>query len=70
MADPMKSLAGHLKPAAVFEKFFAIAGNHVAVFGLSELLSHESEVACLWLLHPRLATKESMASIAKVTICD
>jgi hypothetical protein len=71
MADPMNSLAGVTsnRPPSL-KNLFAIAGIQVNVFGLNELLSQGSEVACLWLLHPRLVTKESMASIVKATICD
>lgn len=43
---------------------FTIAGILVDVHGLSELPSNVSSVACLWLLHPRLQTKETMAPLA------
>lgn len=39
---------------------FTIAGILVTIQGLSELPSNASSVACLWLLHPRLQTRESM----------
>ena len=48
-------------------KSFTIAGIAVTVFGLDELPFDATEVACLWLLHPRLATQERMFGIA-VTI--
>jgi pimeloyl-ACP methyl ester carboxylesterase len=41
-----------------------IAGILVTVHGLSELPPSASSVACLWLLHPRLQTRETMAPIA------
>lgn len=43
---------------------FTIAGILVTVHGLSELPLNASSIACLWLLHPRLQTKETMAPIA------
>jgi hypothetical protein len=45
-------------------KSFTIAGIAVTVFGLDELPFDATEVACLWLLHPRLATQERMFGIA------
>ncbi|KAF2683082.1 hypothetical protein K458DRAFT_419299 [Lentithecium fluviatile CBS 122367] len=41
-----------------------IAGILCTVHGLSELPQTTSSVACLWLLHPRLQTKEKMTPIA------
>ncbi len=43
---------------------FTIAGILVVVHGLAELPPSVSSVACLWLLHPRLQRKETMAPIA------
>lgn len=43
---------------------FTIAGILTTVHGLSELPSTTSSVACLWLLHPRLQTKATMAPLA------
>ena len=48
----------------VSKQKFAIAGILTAVYGLSELPSSIESVACLWLLHPRLQTQETMAPIA------
>jgi hypothetical protein len=72
MTDPMKSLddSGRPKPAAISRSVFAIAGISVTVFGLQELRADASEVACLWLLHPRLATQKRMTRIANATITD
>lgn len=47
---------------------FTIAGILVTVHGLAELPSHVTSVACLWLLNPRLQTKETMAPIASQLI--
>ena len=49
---------------AVSSQTFTIAGILVTVHGLAELPSNLSSVACLWLLNPRLQTKETMAPIA------
>lgn len=49
---------------AVSAQTFTIAGILVTVHGLKELPSNVSSVACLWLLHPRLQKKETMAPIA------
>lgn len=71
MTDPLKTLdSGRPKPAAVSQIVYAIAGISVTVFGLEELRSQATEVACLWLLHPRLATQERMTDIAASTITD
>lgn len=48
----------------VSSQTFTIAGILVTVHGLSELPPSASSIACLWLLHPRLQTKETMAPIA------
>lgn len=41
-----------------------ISGITVTVFGVDELPSKSTEVACLWLLHPRLQTQECMKPFA------
>jgi len=43
---------------------YPIAGILTTVHGLDELPSNIQELAVLWLLHPRLQTKASMASLA------
>lgn len=57
-------------PPQVSKKTFTIAGILTTVFGLEELPSQLSEVACLWLLHPRLQTQACMEPIAGSTIGD
>jgi pimeloyl-ACP methyl ester carboxylesterase len=52
----------------VSSQTYTIAGILVTVHGLSELPPSASSVACLWLLHPRLQTKETMAPIAAQVI--
>ncbi|KAJ5692099.1 hypothetical protein N7462_001522 [Penicillium macrosclerotiorum] len=72
MTDPLKTLdsSGRPKPAAVSQQVYAIAGISVTVFGLEELRAETKDVACLWLLHPRLATQERMTGIAGSVISD
>ncbi len=57
-------------PAPVSSKTFTIAGILTTVYGLDELQSSHSEVACLWLLHERLATKSCMDPVAAAIIGD
>lgn len=71
MTDPLKTLDdGQSKPAAVSRKTYPIAGISVTVYGLEELRPKAANVACLWLLHPRLATQERMSDIAATSIAD
>jgi hypothetical protein len=72
MTDPLKTFdsSGRPKLVDVSQKAYAIAGISVTVFGLEELPAQAADVACLWLLHPRLATQERMTSIASATITD
>ncbi|KAJ4326224.1 hypothetical protein N0V94_000171 [Neodidymelliopsis sp. IMI 364377] len=51
-------------PPSVSSQTFTIAGVLVTVHGLAELPPSASSIACLWLLHPRLQTKDTMAPIA------
>lgn len=55
-------------PSAVSKQTYTIAGIRTAVYGLEELPTEVKNVACLWLLHPRLQTQECMAPIAATTI--
>ncbi|KAI9719040.1 MAG: hypothetical protein M1812_003670 [Candelaria pacifica] len=57
-------------PAPVSSKTYTIAGILTTVYGLDELQPSIQEVACLWLLHSRLATKSSMDPIAAAIIGD
>ncbi|CAG8224581.1 unnamed protein product [Penicillium salamii] len=72
MTDPFKSFddSPRTKPPAVSRSVFAIAGISVTVFGLQELRAEASEVACLWLLHPRLGTQKRMIRVANASITD
>lgn len=51
-------------PALVSAKTFHIAGILTTVHGLEELSSQVNTISCLWLLHPRLASRQMMASVA------
>lgn len=52
----------------VSSKTFHIAGILTTVFGLDDLAPQTKEVACLWLLHPRLQTQACMQPFADSTI--
>jgi hypothetical protein len=55
---------------SVSKKDFVISGMLITVFGLEELPAQSTEVGCLWLLHPRLNSKEGMEPIASAAISD
>lgn len=70
MTDPLNTLDTASSPLSVSRKTYPIAGILTTVFGLEELPPQATEVACLWLLHPRLATQERMSGIAGSVIRD
>lgn len=72
MADSLKSseAASSADAPSVSKKTYSIAGIVTTVFGLDELSPQASEIACLWLLNPRLATQERMAPFAIAAITD
>ncbi|RKF72880.1 putative alpha beta hydrolase fold-containing protein [Golovinomyces cichoracearum] len=47
---------------------FYIAGINIVVYGLDAVPKTSRTVSCLWLLHPRLQTKEAMARVASACI--
>lgn len=57
-------------PPAVSQEIFTVAGISITVYGLNELFPDVREVACLWLLHPRLQTQECMGPLAAATLND
>lgn len=57
-----------MSPLPVSKKEFCIAGLFTTVYGLEELDARVQDVACLWLLHPRLQTQECMEPVAASTI--
>ncbi|KAJ4330053.1 hypothetical protein N0V95_010110 [Ascochyta clinopodiicola] len=65
--NPLEGAHSSTAPT-VSAQTFTIAGILVTVHGLAELPANVSSVACLWLLNPRLQTKETMAPIAAQVI--
>lgn len=55
-------------PRPVSKQVFTVAGITIAVYGLNELISSAREVACLWLLHPRLQTQACMEPLAAAAV--
>jgi len=51
-------------------KTFHIAGILADVYGLDEVSPSCKSISCLWLLHPRLQTKELMGTVASTCISD
>jgi len=71
MATPNPLEKAHLNsPHPVSKKTYTIAGILTTVLGLDELLPETENVACLWLLNPRLQTQECMAPIAFSAVND
>ncbi|OJJ43357.1 hypothetical protein ASPZODRAFT_136203 [Penicilliopsis zonata CBS 506.65] len=71
MSDPLETLEGHLSNTpSVSRRQYPIAGILTTVYGLNELSSPTSEIACLWLLHPRLGSQEAMSQLATLAITD
>ncbi|KAF1836501.1 hypothetical protein BDW02DRAFT_224752 [Decorospora gaudefroyi] len=65
--NPLHGTEASTDPA-VSSQTFTIAGILVTVHGLDEIPASASSVACLWLLNPRLQTKETMAPVARHVI--
>ncbi|KAF2202277.1 alpha/beta-hydrolase [Delitschia confertaspora ATCC 74209] len=70
MAATTNPLHNSHSPTAppISTKAFTIAGVLTTVYGLDEVPSSATSIACLWLLHPRLQTHATMAPIAASTI--
>ena len=66
-SDPMAHTYPVL-PLTISETTFTIAGVLTTVYGLDELSQGIKNVACLWLLHPRLQTKACMGPLAASNI--
>jgi hypothetical protein len=66
--NPMDATLIVASQFSVSKTVYFIAGIRTTVYGLDQLPKDVSEIACLWLLHPRLATDESMTPIAGRTI--
>ena len=54
----------------ISKREFSIAGIIITVFGLEEIPSFSEEVACIWLLHPRLANHAHMVPAAEAILKD
>lgn len=70
MTNPLKATQEGLGATPISRKAYPIAGILTTVYGLDELPPQATEVACLWLLHPRLGTQERMTGIAVAAISD
>ncbi|TVY33547.1 hypothetical protein LOCC1_G008443 [Lachnellula occidentalis] len=57
-------------PPGVSLKTFHIAGILADVYGLDEVSPSCTSISCLWLLHPRLQTKQLMGTVASTCISD
>jgi len=55
-------------PQAVSTQSYVVAGIEVVIQGLEELRPKTKSITCLWMLHPRLDTKETMAPLAATMI--
>ncbi|KAF2089289.1 alpha/beta-hydrolase [Saccharata proteae CBS 121410] len=66
--NPVEGTHTQGPPPAVSTKTYTIAGILTTVYGLDELPSQLTSLACLWLLHPRLQTQACMAPIASQAI--
>ena len=66
-SNPMATTYSAL-PLAVSKKTFTIAGILTTVYGLDDLNQSINDVACLWLLHPRLQTQSCMEPLAASNI--
>ncbi|KAF8852166.1 hypothetical protein BDZ45DRAFT_678569 [Acephala macrosclerotiorum] len=71
MSTPSPLQDAHSKPpSSVSVKTIHIAGILTDIYGLEELSPSCKIISCLWLLHPRLQKKETMASVASSCISD
>ena len=70
MAATTNPLHGNHHPSdpTISSQTFTIAGILTTVYGLNEVSPSTKEVACLWLLHPRLQTQATMGPIAAQAI--
>lgn len=65
MATPNPMQRAYSPPLTVVsEHSYSIAGILTTVYGLKELDPNVKNVACLWLLHPRLQTQACMKPVA------
>ncbi|KAI5307982.1 hypothetical protein KEM55_006884, partial [Ascosphaera atra] len=67
--DPLVATYSMETPT-VSKQTISIAGLVCDVYGLEELPSQAKDVACIFLLHPRLGSKECMEGMAGLVISD
>ena len=65
--NPLENM---ISQSSISTKTFHIAGILTVVHGLEELSPSCTSVSVLWLLHPRLQKKETMATVANSCIND
>ncbi|KAG0645182.1 hypothetical protein D0Z07_9267 [Hyphodiscus hymeniophilus] len=71
MATPDPLANSHTTPPPpISSRTLHIAGILTTVYGLEELSEASKSISCLWLLHPRLATKQTMQAVAATCISD
>ncbi|KUJ11804.1 uncharacterized protein LY89DRAFT_699853 [Mollisia scopiformis] len=70
MATPNPLQDSPSSPSSVSVKTIHIGGILTDIYGLGELPPSCRSVSCIWLLHPRLQTKETMANVASSCIND
>ena len=66
MNNPLAKLAPNVPNASV--RKYVIGGIEVDVHGVDELNPITKEVACLWLLNPRLGDRHQMTPIANAVV--
>ncbi len=69
-SNPLENEHSESPVPIISSKSFHIAGILTTVHGLAELSLNPQSVSVLWLLHPRLSSKDAMASIASKCIND
>src|SRR5438045_4398471 len=62
--NPIEGVDKHSSALPISSKTYHIAGILTTVYGMENLPLRCDNLACLWLLHPRLQTKETMSPIA------
>jgi len=69
--NPVSEAYGGNAPGSLSSVTYHIAGVLTTVYGLDELSEYQpKDVACLWLLHPRLQTSEYMQPFVAPAIHD
>jgi hypothetical protein len=66
--NPMHNTFSASPPPPISARTFTISGISTLVYGLTELPSTATNVAVLWLLHPRLESSVTMQPVAAVAV--